>query len=351
MSLPKHPLRVLLCVVWTLVSGSGSLWAAPVLQAAADGTVVVSGSGGGFPVPDRLGGEVPYAVVPLEDGLVAGATGSGDADAGLEIALVVQQDGQARRLALPTRERALRLAPVPLVSGGDLAGLAWLEGDGPRGLAVRWAGRDGEGWLPPRTLAAPGPGTQIALDGCVLADGRHLLAWAAFDGRDDEILWTVGDSDGFSTPRRLHAANEIPDVTPRLLCSADGNHPALVVWSAYEDGHYRLRVGRFDGAGWRPVSRLPGLGAVEPSIHRFDGRPLVLYRTAEAQAWRVAELTPDGAPRRLAAAAGSDRERPLLSVTARGPVLSWGAGLPAIHRSELGPPADLVWRPAEESMP
>lgn len=354
----QHPHRIPL---WTAVAFallSALPVAGEILQGAADGGLIVAGAGraarvgaavGSEPL-ELLAGEEPHAVVPLAAGAVVTAVGAGGQSGGIDISVVLRQRGETRRLPLPVAVDPLRLAPVPLVTAGELTGLAWLEGEGPRTLAVRWAPWTGAAWGPAVTVAPPAAGTQIALDGCTLGDGRSLLAWSAFDGTDDEILWTAGDGNGWPAPRRLHPANAVPDVTPHLLCDDAGG--ALVVWSAYHERHYRLEVAHFDGSAWRPAGLLPGRGAVEPSIHRLDGTLLVLYRTAEAQAWRVAELDASGRLRRVALAPDSDRDRPLLAAGDRGPILTWGAELPEANRAALDRPSlSLPWVAAERAEP
>jgi hypothetical protein len=227
--------------------------------------------------------------------------------------------------APPSQEGLLRLGAVLLRNGdGRLAGMAWLEGDGLRSLEVRAAAWDGGRWEAPVRVSPAGPGSQLALSGAVLADGSWLLAWSAFDGQDDEILWSLRAADGaWSSPRRLSADNAVPDVTPALTASGDG---ALVAWSRFDGEGYSLHLARFAGGGWRGERAVAPTGSVHPSFEGASGhRPLLLYRTVLPQAWSVLELDPAG--RVLArATVPSSLGRPDLTTGAGGDVrMRWPA--------------------------
>jgi hypothetical protein len=248
------------------------------------------------------------------------------------------QDGESRALfllkgdtagsrALPTpprQEGLLRLGPVLLADGdGRLAGMAWLEGDGLRSLGVRASAWDGEQWEAPVRIAPPGPGSQLALSGAALADGSWLLVWSAFDGADDEILWSLRAPDGtWSKARRVSADNAVPDITPAVTASANG---ALVAWSRFDGEGYRLHVARFAGSGWRGERAAAPTGSVHPSFEGSPARPLLLFRSVVPQAWSVLQLDPAG--RTLArATVPSSLGRPVLVTGAAGDVrLRWPA--------------------------
>ncbi|HEX5760898.1 MAG TPA: hypothetical protein VF121_17045, partial [Thermoanaerobaculia bacterium] len=137
------------------------------------------------------------------------------------------------------------------MADGELAGLAWLEGADGRSLAVRFARWDGERWARPRTVAAPGPGSQTALAAARLADASWLLAWSRFDGADDEVVWSRSagpEGESWSAPRRIAQDNAVPDVTPALTAVAGGG--AVAAWSRYDGEDYRVVTARFDGRGW-----------------------------------------------------------------------------------------------------
>ena len=162
------------------------------------------------------------------------------------------RDGRIRALAPPERPRgAIQIASARWLaddSGEPVQGLAWLEATRPRAQEV-WLSpyRDGEFQAATR-LVGPGPGSQTALDAAVLADGSWLLVWSAFDGNDDDLVWRQGRPDGSWTGGRVSPDNRAPDITPRLLVTAEG---AAVAWSRYDGNVYRVRTARFEQGEWR----------------------------------------------------------------------------------------------------
>jgi hypothetical protein len=243
------------------------------------------------------GGWVAAGVRPAEEG-------------GKELLMMAGDEEAARPLAAPRRRAPLVHDPVPLVDGGRLAGLAWLEGDGVRSLAVWVSVRAGDGaWRRPRRVAAPGPGSQLALSGAVLADGSWLLVWSAFDGTDVEIVWSRRLGGSWEAPARVSADNAVPDITPALTVTGDG---ALLAWSRYHDGHYLLMLARFADGGWHDERRVAEPGALYPAVVAGAGRPRLVYRAAAAGAWAVDEVAADGALVRRSEIVTSRSERPVV---------------------------------------
>jgi hypothetical protein len=210
------------------------------------------------------------------------AAGTRRENGGTELALFAEVAGRISSLPAPGgRTGKLRHDPQLLVANGELAGLAWLEGRDLRSLAVRFARWDGEGWERPRTVAAPGPGSQLALAAARLADGSWLLAWSRYDGGDDEVVWSrSADPDGvsWSPPRRLAADNAVPDVTPALAAAPGGG--AVAAWSRYDGEDYRVVTARFDGRRWSAPRVVGPAGSLEPSWERAaSGEPALVVRT------------------------------------------------------------------------
>jgi hypothetical protein len=213
---------------------------------------------------------------------------------------------------------------MPLVAGGELAGLAWLEGSDLRSLAVRVARWDGDHWTAPLTVAAPGPGSQIALTAATLSDGSWLLAWSRYDGADDEIVWTRSrgpEADSWTPPRRIAADNRVPDITPALLATPGG---ALAAWSRYDGENYRLVTARFDGRTWSAPRTVGPAGSVDPTWEgTAGGNSLLLARTAAPRGWLALEMDASGRPLRSAAVKAAGAERPAVDLSPDGATFHW----------------------------
>ncbi|HEX2162768.1 MAG TPA: hypothetical protein VHM02_02350, partial [Thermoanaerobaculia bacterium] len=190
---------------------------------------------------------------------------------------------------------------------GALAGLAWLEGDAPRGMAVRLARWDGLRWAPAETVAAPGPGSQLALVATALADGTLLLAWSAFDGSDDEVVWSRRDGDAWSRPERIAADNAVPDVTPALV-AVDGG--ALAAWATFADGAYRVVLARYADGRWSAPRPVAPPGTAFPGFEPATVAPRLLVRRAAPAGWLLIELDAEHRPVRQAMAEGTGSVRP-----------------------------------------
>ena len=115
------------------------------------------------------------------------------AEGGSELFLLAGDGTGEREIPPPGPRRGrLRAEPVWLANGGRSQGLLWLEGDDRRSLALRYAPFDGERFGTPVEVAPPAAGSQLALAAAPLSDGSFLALWSAFDGQDDEILWSHG---------------------------------------------------------------------------------------------------------------------------------------------------------------
>lgn len=282
-----------------------------------------------LPPPADATGATEYSdLALLDDGWVA--AGSYTAGDGFRHLWLQRGTAAARALPEPPGRRArLRHDPALLVDGGRLAGVAWLEGQDQRSLAVFAAAWDGRGWSAPRQVAAPGPGSQLALSAAVLGDGSWLLVWSAYDGEDDEIVWSRRIGDTWLAPARLSADNPVPDITPALTVTDGG---ALVAWSRYDGHSYRLRLARFDGGAWGGERWAAAAGSLFPSFSGGGDRPRLLYRDARARGWSLLELDAAGVERSHASAAATPGVRPVVEVE------RWGraAGVARLRWPGLG---------------
>ena len=256
---------------------------------------------------------------------------SGD---GVDHSLVANLGRGPRRLTVPaTRSGAVRTAPVPVIDGGRLVGLAWLEGD-LHALAVR-AGRIEDGSFTAVETVSPAPprGSQTGLTAAVLADGSWLLAWSRFDGRDDEIAWSRRrPGGGWSAPRGL-TANAAPDVTPQLLARGSG---ALLAWSGLRQ-EYEVFLAGFDGTRWTEPRSLGVRGTLTPAFRRLAEADYLLVRSAWPGGWTAFRLDGEGKPSDFASVLEESRRPPVLrSPAGRGLAFEWA------HRPQ---PEILSWEP------
>ena len=251
-----------------------------------------------------------------------------DRDAGgSSLALFEGRDGVFDALPEPA-VGAVRVVRDPqlLTGEGELRGVAWLEGDAVTRLQVRAAWRKDSGWTTPVTISPPGLGSQLALTVAGLADGSWLAAWSAFDGRDDEILWSRFAAGIWSPPRNVADDNPVPDVTPRLARCGSG---ALLAWTRYDGNDYRIHTARFDGGAWTAPAQIGPPGSVDPGFSKdafaLLEKPLLVFRRAVPEGWLAAELDASGKiVRTSSAAAPPDDSRPAVaSVRADGVVLDW----------------------------
>jgi hypothetical protein len=238
------------------------------------------------------------AVAPLDRDrwVAAGVRG------GSNLLLVRGEGDAAERIAVPAVGGSVAMFPVPLTRDGDLVGLAWLSGDDPHRLSVRYARWEGGSaigsWGETETVAGPpARGSQLALSGAVLRDGSIMLVWSRFDGRDDEIVWSRLDGRRWSAPARVAGDNRVPDVTPSVAPLGDG---AIVAWSRFGQDAYHVATARWPGSGGR---RGEGWTAAEPTGPRGSGRPhlraegdgaLLLYRDVLREGYGVLRIDPAG---------------------------------------------------------
>jgi hypothetical protein len=260
---------------------------------------------------------------PLGSGwLAAGYHPSGD---GTELFLIERRDGSMERLPVPQVEGAtLSNQPIAMIQDGTLAGLVWAAGSDMRSLEI-WAAEWLHGkWGEPELVAAKGPGSQVAPRAVVLEDGSWLVVWAAFDGEDDEIVWSLRGQGEWTKPARVAADNAVPDITPQLLAIDRG---ALVAWSWYDGNDYRMKTARFTAGEWTNPGSFGAKGSVYPSVVQTDDGGLLLYKTVEPATWTVLAFDRQGVAQRRAVVAEDSEDRPVLAIDeGRGALLRWQGG-------------------------
>jgi hypothetical protein len=235
------------------------------------------------------------------------------AEGGSELFLLAGDGTGEREIPPPGPRRGrLRAEPVWLANGGRSQGLLWLEGDDRRSLALRYAPFDGERFGTPVEVAPPAAGSQLALAAAPLSDGSFLALWSAFDGQDDEILWSHGRAGEWRDPQPLAPDNDVPDITPAVAALGDG---AIAAWNRFDPelGAYRLLTARFDGERWREPAVIEGAGGLYPTFERLDGTLYLLcLRAGTTRGWGLLRLTEEGRVAREADVETARAERPLL---------------------------------------
>jgi hypothetical protein len=256
----------------------------------------------GLAVLDARGNEVASVPGLIAEPAVAGAGGGTWLLAGLEsasrprLALWTGGNGQLRaqprKLPNPSSSReSLQLAPTWL-AGQRIPHLVWLEGDDPQGLEIRAAAWNGKRWTRHHTIAPRAPGSQLALTGVEFA-GQPLVVWTAFDGQDDEVLWSLLTDKHWSHPRRLDSDNRVPDVAPVLAVASGG---VLAAWNRLEGDAYRVAYARFDGRSWSAVTFAGPAGSSTPAFVEGAHTLGLLYRTGSPAGFELLELDTAGRP-------------------------------------------------------
>ncbi len=323
---------------------AGPAAAAPALEAVG-GSAALVGSGrtarlemaDGSRLPLELPpGAVASSLHPLDGGwLVAGSHRVGGAPP--RAFFLVQGAGGARRLPAPAPGDPgdRQIHPLPFVDHGRLAGAVWLEGGDETRLGVRAAAWNGRRFGAPVWVRPPSSGSQLALTGAVLDDGSWLLAWAAFDGADDEVLWSRRVGSAWQPPARVDRDDSWPDITPALTAVPGG---ALLAWSGYDGSSYRAVVARFANQTWHRPRTVGAAGSLYPAFRGGAAPPHLVYLDAAGGAWEVVEIDADGTARRRATApAMAGDETPLVESGPDEVVLRW----PGARR-----PARAAWREA-----
>ncbi len=230
--------------------------------------------------------------------------------------IIVLELGAAGLERLPepaTQTESLRLQPRLMVTRDEVSGLAWLEGQHSGSLSVRAASWTGSEWKSVEIVSPPIKGSQTGLTGTVLSDGSWLLTWAAFDGHDDEIYWSLKKKGStWTAPRRLTGNNSWPDITPQVVATQNG---ALVAWSRFDGNDYRLTVSSFDGSRWQAPQTVGDKGSVDPQLTSFGRKTFLLFNSASTASWSVLELQATGRVVRRASVAGPGDEKPVLTWT------------------------------------
>ncbi len=243
--------------------------------------------------------------------------------------------GTPRVLPAPPSGAPIQAHAIPLLAGRALEGLAWFEGTDQRSFAVKAARYRAGRWTSVRTISPPGPGSQLALTTARLSDGSYALAWSAFDGEDDEILWSRGRvGGGWTAPRPAAEGNRVPDITPALVATGSG---VLLAWCRFDGNDYRVVTATLAGERldhWTAARAVGGPGSVFPTLERSEDAVRLLAKTAVPRGWLAIELDAQGRPMRRAAI--STAGTPVADRTDRPRLLPTAAGAVTFRFADLG---------------
>jgi len=324
-----------ICAVATLA-------AQPALQSRS-GDLGVVPSEHGPRVRDDLGHSNPlniaedvdlFSLVQLRGGWLA--AGVQPVGARRELYLRMLDPGGLKRLPVPTGQRAaIRHQPVLLAEDGTIEGILWLEGDGRESLAVKASRWLGITWSAPVTVAPVGPGSQLALDAVVLPDGSWLAVWSAFDGEDDEVLWSIGVDGSWTDPQPM-SDNSVPDILPTVVPCKDG---AMLAWNQFDGGEYRVVTARLLEGRWVPGWR-EDRGTLYPRLFQFEEGPALLFYSLSdrGREWRLRQYDQEGTLTRSGRTATVDSSQPLLLRSGNAITLEW---------PETGGKRRIVWERGE----
>ena len=179
-------------------------------------------------------------------------------------------------------------------------------------------------------------------------DGAVWAAWAAFDGRDDDVL-CAGYRDGAWSEPITVGDNVNADWQPDVACSPTGD--VWVVWSNHRWGDYGIRARCLSGGEWSSESM------VTRKRGSFDYAPSVDV-ASDGTAWVVWESTRDGdtnvyvsqrdrgrwtPPVRLSPSGASDA-RPSVACTGDGRVwVAWDTVVGGEYRVALSSKEGRTW--------
>ena len=188
--------------------------------------------------------------------------------------------------AVQARPGSWDRSPSLAVASGGVPWLAWVSTDRlapdiSRLYVTRWTGLR---WAVPETV--PMGDSLSAAEPALAAgpDGTLWLAWAGFDGVDDEIFASSRTDQGWSTPQRVGSDDQdaaLYDCQPQLAVGQDGQ--PWLVWTGHQAGvDDEIYASRWSEAGWsteQMVSLDDEALDVEPTLALDgQGQPWVAWK-------------------------------------------------------------------------
>ncbi|MFN7971206.1 MAG: hypothetical protein U0166_02485 [Acidobacteriota bacterium] len=254
-----------------------------------DGTLRVSDGAGtvqALPFLDATAGAHRSWPVAASDGAsVFVAWVEGGAGGSRIMSATFAASGVPRTLQVSGNTARWARFPSIAVSPDGVPWVAWVDGSmGDDNIVV--SRFEGGVFTRPERVSAPDATEdlvpQIAFD----LTGTPVVVWSGRVGEAlDDVLWSRRDGQMWSPEARLHAENQVPDVTPAL--GRDGTGNLWVAWSSLEDKTaYQVFAARLDGKAWLPTVRVSqGTGAATlPRIVGAEDGVVVLWNQNDGAA-------------------------------------------------------------------
>ncbi len=145
-----------------------------------------------------------------------------------------------------TDDQVLNLHPQ--VDGGN-DGRRFMAWTGVREgvFGLRYSVQENGVWSAPQSVDT-GLSSNIAPSVLVDGDGTPWMVWAGNDGGLDDVYFSRLVDAVWQEARRLHPANNVPDILPQL--GYDGAGRLQVTWQSFQEGAYRSFASFWDGSGW-----------------------------------------------------------------------------------------------------
>ena len=136
---------------------------------------------------------------------------------------------------------------TPAVSSDESSSwIVFVETNGSTGR-VKAIKSDNEKWhrqpnITPNTQNDWGP--SIIID----SKGTAWIAWAGYDGTDDDIYYTFWKGNEWKTPEKVNTDDDWPDTLPILALNKEG--APEVRWSGFNGSKYIQYFSTWDGSRW-----------------------------------------------------------------------------------------------------
>ncbi len=201
-----------------------------------------------------------------------------------EIYFKSRRNARWRESVQITNDRFNNMHPKLAVTRRGELWLVWTGLDGQHNRLF-YARKEGNGqWSYPREIET-GLESGIAPSIAIGPDGNPWIAWAGYNGRNDDIYVSRWNGRSWQKPVRIHPANDVPDILP--VITMDRGRPT-VTWQRYDGDKYVHVTSTWNGRTW---------SAAEPeSPARRLLRAKMLQKRKELKARLPGDVKPVGEP-------------------------------------------------------